>query len=739
MRVNVVGTAALALLGALAAVLGPAAHAQAQPAPPTPHRSVLTADLERVSLSGAWRFQLGDDPGYARATLDDAAWELIEVPGLWGARAPTPGFAWYRTVVDVPWLDGSPAAVASWHRQQPAVAIAAAGNAWELFAGGARIASFASMPPAVRLEYPSPRVAPIPVEAVSGGQLVLALRVWREPNLAAVDPAYSGISGVDGEVLIGRARELEDASARAHLQEQRGEIAFGPMLGVLLLAGLYHLQLFRRRRALREYLWLGSLLSILGVICTLHTWWWDAFSDDMGLRIKLSIAGGFVVGALFVQFLWPFLGKPITRGWRAYQMFQLTFGLVTLLSPGMWFLANSAAVRGASWLPWLLMSVVLVVREAWRNNPEGRTLLIGLGVFVLCALYATLQNVGLVPKGDLDSVMLWILAGVTAFMLSMVVSLSNRFVRVYNSLDGLNRDLEGKNRVLTSMNAASGRFVPTEFLKLLGRENLVQVERGDQVQKEMSVLFSDIRSFTSIIEGMTPQQNFAFINAYLAHMEPPIRAEGGFIDSYIGDAVMALFETGADAAVRAGIGDLRALESYNAERARSGEKPVRIGIGVSSGQLMLGTIGGKDRINCGVIGDCVNLAARVESMTKLYGAAFLISEDTFARLEHPSAYQTRVVDRVRAKGKSKPVTIHEVLDGLPSAARAARIATRPVFDEGWRAFQAKDVVGALAHFRAVVAQDADDQAARLWVARCEQLEVDGLPAGFDGVVELLTK
>jgi class 3 adenylate cyclase len=256
----------------------------------------------------------------------------------------------------------------------------------------------------------------------------------------------------------------------------------------------------------------------------------------------------------------------------------------------------------------------------------------------------------------------------------------------------------------------------------------------------MSVLFSDIRSFTTIVEGMTPQQNFAFINSYLAHMEPPIRAENGFIDSYIGDAIMALFAGGADAAVRAGIGDLRALEVYNRERSAAGFKPVRIGVGVSTGQLMLGTIGGRDRINCGVIGDCVNLAARVESMTKMYGAAFLISELTHARLADPSVYELRVVDRVRAKGKTKPVTIYEVLDGLPVDVREKRHTTRARFHEALHAFQeGKDPKQALACFRDVVAADPGDEAAKLWVDRCEHLAEVGLPDDFDGVVELLTK
>ncbi|HYX05016.1 MAG TPA: adenylate/guanylate cyclase domain-containing protein, partial [Reyranella sp.] len=170
---------------------------------------------------------------------------------------------------------------------------------------------------------------------------------------------------------------------------------------------------------------------------------------------------------------------------------------------------------------------------------------------------------------------------------------------------------------LQKTNLSIERFVPHAFLRIVGKPSIVDVELGDNKQETMSILFSDIRSFTTLSESMTPDENFTFINAYLERMGPVIRNHNGFIDKYIGDAIMALF-TNADDAVRAGLAMLETLAAFNAERRPAGQPPIGIGIGINSGSLMLGTIGEKQRMEGTVISDAVNLAARVEDLTKTY-------------------------------------------------------------------------------------------------------------------------
>jgi class 3 adenylate cyclase len=223
---------------------------------------------------------------------------------------------------------------------------------------------------------------------------------------------------------------------------------------------------------------------------------------------------------------------------------------------------------------------------------------------------------------------------------------------------------------LKQTNLSIERFVPHAFLSIVGKPSIVDVELGDNKRQNMTILFSDIRSFTTLSEKMTPDENFAFINAYLERMGPVIRTHNGFIDKYIGDAIMALFDT-ADDALRAGLAMFDALDAFNAERRLADLAPIAIGIGVNSGSLMLGTIGEKHRMDGTVISDAVNLASRIEDLTKVYHVGLLISQYTYEQLAEPETYDIRQIDVVRVKGKTQPVTIYEVFHNNPGRSSSA--------------------------------------------------------------------
>ena len=205
------------------------------------------------------------------------------------------------------------------------------------------------------------------------------------------------------------------------------------------------------------------------------------------------------------------------------------------------------------------------------------------------------------------------------------------------------------------------RFVPDQLLRNLDKDSILDVQLGDQVQKEMSIMFSDIRSFTSLSESMTPEENFKFVNSYLSKMGPLVREHNGYIDKFIGDAIMALFEHSPEDAVRTSIEMLKTLREYNEGRNRAGYDLIQIGVGVNTGMMILGTLGEADRMEGSVISDAVNQAARLEGLTKLYKTPLLISETTMNQLT-PEAFQTRLIDRVAVKGKKDPVLVYEVLD-----------------------------------------------------------------------------
>lgn len=291
-------------------------------------------------------------------------------------------------------------------------------------------------------------------------------------------------------------------------------------------------------------------------------------------------------------------------------------------------------------------------------------------------------------------------------LLSSQAAISIENARLYNNLSELNQAFE--------------RFVPRQFLQFLDKESIVDVKLGDQVQKEMSVLFSDIRDFTTLSESMTPQDNFNFINAYLSRLEPAITANEGFIDKYIGDAIMALFSGEADNAVKAGIDMLHRLAEYNQHRTASGYVPIKIGIGINTGSLILGTVGGKNRMDSTVISDAVNLASRIESLTKKYGVSMLISHKTFISLPDSNQYAIRLIDRVQVKGKSKTVSIFEVFDADPPETYEGKVATRTVFEEALVLYHLQKLRDAERLFAECLRRNPTDKAAQIYQQRCIQ-------------------
>ncbi|MBN3877884.1 MULTISPECIES: AAA family ATPase [unclassified Nostoc] len=271
---------------------------------------------------------------------------------------------------------------------------------------------------------------------------------------------------------------------------------------------------------------------------------------------------------------------------------------------------------------------------------------------------------------------------------------------------------------LAALNKAYERFVPRQFLQFLNKQSIIDVQLGDQVQREMSVLFTDIRAFTTLSESMTPAENFRFINSYLSRMEPIILENNGFIDKYIGDAIMALFAGDADDAVQAGIAMLQTLTTYNEKRQTKGYSPIQIGIGINTGSLILGTVGGLNRMDSTVISDAVNLAARIEGLTKTFNAPLLITDQTFERLQNRDRYGIRVVGQVKVKGKTNAVTVHEVFAADPPKVSAGKTATLEVFASALACYEQQEFAAAAKYFQDCLQQNPWDQVAQIYLGRC---------------------
>jgi two-component system sensor histidine kinase ChiS len=222
-------------------------------------------------------------------------------------------------------------------------------------------------------------------------------------------------------------------------------------------------------------------------------------------------------------------------------------------------------------------------------------------------------------------------------------------------------------------------------------------------------------------------------------MEPLISRNHGFIDKYIGDSIMALFVGNVENAIDAAIEMRVALSDFNVKRKLEGKLPIDSGIGIHTGNLMLGVVGGHGRMDGTVVSDAVNLASRIEGLTKMYGTSIIISQDTLIKLEDPSRYDYRFLDVVKVKGKKEAVYIFEVLNGEPKNIKQLKIETKAEFGKGLQLYKNKAFEEALGLFRQVIEKNPDDHAAELYVARCRNILDFGIPEDWDGVETIRDK
>jgi predicted ATPase/class 3 adenylate cyclase len=281
------------------------------------------------------------------------------------------------------------------------------------------------------------------------------------------------------------------------------------------------------------------------------------------------------------------------------------------------------------------------------------------------------------------------------------------------------------------------RFISSELLRILDVDDIRRVQRGFQVERLMTVLISDIRGYTALLEGMNVAEAADMSMGFLRAVEVPIITSNGLLQDVRGDEVLAVFDTAPDDGVRAGLAMLRSLREHNRERVVRGSAELRVGIGINTGTVGLGLLGGVNRMALTVIGDAVNLASRIESTTKRYGSNLLISEDTYAQLAEPDQFDIRRMERVIVVNRRRPVTIYEVYDEDPESVRTAKRAAQPEFDDAFARFDAGDADRARAAFERCRALLPDDPIAPLHLVHCEALARGDLPPGQD--VALLHK
>jgi len=258
-----------------------------------------------------------------------------------------------------------------------------------------------------------------------------------------------------------------------------------------------------------------------------------------------------------------------------------------------------------------------------------------------------------------------------------------------------------------------------------------------------TVLFSDIRGFTTMTEELGAQGTVSLLNEYFTIMVDCIQREGGMLDKFIGDAIMAAFgipiahNDDEDRAVRAAIAMMTSLDAWNVERLAEGKKAVKMGIGINTDSVVSGNIGSPKRMDYTMIGDGVNLAARLESACKQYHASLLISENTYKKLH--GTYRIREIDRVVVKGKTEPVGLYEVLDYHNSETFPNLMETVNHFKHGLTQYRGGNWDKAIGAFRDTLKLNRNDELSQVYIERCEYLKENPPAGGWNGIWTLTSK
>ncbi len=479
------------------------------------------------------------------------------------------------------------------------------------------------------------------------------------------------------------------------------------LYGVYIFFGLYHLLFYVRRRQSAYNLFFGLFSIVLAV-------YFLAFSNrafdliqDFHTQIFTAYVTQPLALALFLGFLYTYFypDRPFSR---FLQIALVANGLVIFAILVVPYRFYQTCLLGWYILaaPQLAYVFIFMGQAIHRRLPDARKMALGLSSGIIFVIWDILDTVFFNTQIRL------VQYGHLLIILSLVTILANRFLAVHIRSEMLNEELVAERN-------AFARFVPAEFLEHLNHKAIQDIRLGDFTRRNMTILVSDIRNFTAISEKMSPEKNFEFLNDYLGRIGPLVRAHNGFIDKYIGDAIMALFPNSADDAILAAIEIRQELELYNSERIGSGMPLLDIGIGIHTGNLILGTIGEEERMEGTVISDAVNQAFRLESLTKTLGAAAILSTHTLHGLEDPTRYEVRFLGKVHVKGKNDKVSIYELLDGLPPDRKERRLASRSEFEHALFLYYNEEFRKAGEILRDLEEKFPEDQAIKTFRIGCE--------------------
>lgn len=494
------------------------------------------------------------------------------------------------------------------------------------------------------------------------------------------------------------------------------------IFGSLLTIGLYHLCLFWLRKKDHSTLWFGIFCIIIALRSLIYG---ERFIFNYLPQVPWAFFNRldhltFYVGIpIFSAYIMTIFSRDISRiSMHVYQALGLVFALFLFFPPAVFNTTVSfyEIITGG----FALYLLFVIIRALARRREGAMTTMIGIGIFVCFGVNEILFNMGLINTFNSLSI------GLVLFLFTQSLLIAMRFSKAFDESEHL-------GKTLLSTNESLRRFIPKEFFMLLQRAEVGEIKLGDQIEKNMSIMFSDIRRFTALAEQLGAAKTFEFLNDYFSRVGEVIRANGGFVDKYLGDGIIALFPSSPDAALKTAIGIQRVVSAFNESRVNEPYPPIEVGIGLNYGPLILGTVGEVHRMDTTVIADSVNLCSRLEGLCKLYGKGIIVPFEFLDTLENPDEYHWRYLGLIRVQGRKKPVEVVHIYDGLPDEDFNLFHATKTRFEDALHLYRNSEYERAMEEFRKLATETPDDPAIFTFMTQIHRLIASGLGDEWDGI------
>lgn len=285
---------------------------------------------------------------------------------------------------------------------------------------------------------------------------------------------------------------------------------------------------------------------------------------------------------------------------------------------------------------------------------------------------------------------------------------------------------------ITSTNQVTFRFVPQAFLKYLGKESILDLRLGDQIERDMSILVSNIRNFYHLSKKMTPQENFKFLNSYLSRFGPVVRKHEGVVNKYLGGGIMALYPRHADTAIASAVEMRAKLDIYNQHRANMNYESVELGIALHKGPIMIGIIGEEERMDGSVISDVVMITEALEKMCVTLGAPILATENFMDSLTDRNVFDHRYLGIVTIPEHDQPIPLYDIYHGDDRQVYRLKHETKALFESAVTMFQQGRFFDAREAFVEVIRANRWDKAAKLYFSIADQLYRQGATEQWNG-------